>query len=215
MIRVMVVDDHDLFRVGLASELKTHPELEIVAQASGGKAAIRLAGELRPDVILMDLSMPDVTGPEATREILKRDPSIRVVALTIRAEEADIQAALSAGASGYVLKDASSDDVVAAMRAAIQGAAWLSPKAAAAVAETIRKAAEEGLAAALEPAPSLSRREIEVLRLIATGLDNNEIAAELGISLSTVKNHVSRILWKLGVGNRLEAAVYAVRQGIA
>src|SRR5437764_590553 len=127
--RLLVADDHDLFRVGLASALATYEDIEVVAQASGGRMAVRLAAELRPDVILMDLRMPDLDGFEATRQILEADPSARVVALTVASGEADVAAAITAGASGYLIKDSPIDDVITAIRAPLSGTAWLSPRA--------------------------------------------------------------------------------------
>jgi len=134
-IRELVVDDHDLFRVGLSSLLAGYEGLEVVAQASGGRMAVRLAAELRPDVILMDLRMPDLSGPAATRAILEKDASARIIALTVAAEESDVTVAVSAGVCGYLIKDAPVDDVVSAICAAASGAAWLLPRAAQAVLE--------------------------------------------------------------------------------
>lgn len=208
LTRVLVADDHDLFRVGLASSLATYDDIEVVAQASGGKMAIRLADELRPDVVLMDLRMPHVHGLEATSEILKADPAARVVALTVAAGEADVAAAIAAGASGYVIKDAPIDDVVAAIRAAASGTAWLSPLAARTVLDRMRREYVDSGPARKAPEEELSPRELEVLELVARGLDNNKIADELCISPRTAKNHVSNILSKLGVTNRIQAAVY-------
>src|SRR5436305_10756875 len=139
LTRVLVADDHDLFRVGLASALATCEDIEVVATASGGRMAVRLAAELRPDVILMDLRMPDLDGLEATRQILEADPSARVVAVTVAAEEADVAAAIAAGASGYLIKDAPIDDVITAIRAAVSGTAWLSPRAARTVLDRMRR----------------------------------------------------------------------------
>jgi DNA-binding NarL/FixJ family response regulator len=206
--RVLVADDHDLFRVGLASALEAYKEIEVVAQASGGKMAVRLAAELRPDVILMDLRMPSFDGLQATSEIIKADPSARVVALTVAAEEGDVAAAIAAGASGYVLKDAPLDDVITAIRAAVSGTAWLSPRAARAVLDRMRRDSVEAGPPLEAAGKELSPRELEVLELVARGLDNNQIAADLCISPRTAKNHVSSILSKLGVTNRVQAAVY-------
>lgn len=213
-VRVLVVDDHDLFRAGLASVLTSHEDIEVVAQASGGKTGVRLAAELRPDVVLMDLRMPDLDGPSATREILEHNPNARILTLTVASDEADIASAVIAGACGYLLKDSPIDDVVEAVRAAARGIAWLSPRAATALLELIRREHAEPKAPS-EPEPDLSPREIEVLQLVARGLDNGEIAEKLCISPRTAKNHVSSILAKLGVPNRIQAATYAVRSGIA
>ena len=206
--RVLVADDHDLFRVGLASALSAYEDIEVVAQASNGKMAVRLAAELRPDVVLMDLRMPRVDGLQATGEILKADPSARVVALTVAAGEEDVAAAIAAGASGYVLKDAPIDDVISAIRAAVSGTAWLSPRAARAVLDRMRREHGDARPPFEAPQRELSPREVEVLELVARGLDNNQIAADLYISPRTAKNHVSSILSKLGVTNRIQAAVY-------
>jgi DNA-binding NarL/FixJ family response regulator len=212
-IRVLVVDDHDLFRAGLASLLGAQPDIEVVAQASGGRMAVRLADELQPDVVLMDVRMPDLEGPEATREILERNPSMRIVALTVVSDDSDVAAVVEAGACGFLAKDTPIDGVVLAVRAAANGVAWLSPRAAEVVLGRVRRDR-----ASEEPAPDLvdelSVRELEVLRLIARGLENAEIAQELGISPRTAKNHVSNILAKLGLPNRIQAAIYAVRRGL-
>jgi two-component system, NarL family, response regulator LiaR len=212
-IRVLVVDDHDLFRAGLASLLAAQPDIEVVAQASGGRLGVRLAEELRPDVVLMDVRMPDLEGPDATREILELDPSIRVVALTVVSDEADVAAVVEAGACGFLAKDTPIEGVVVAVRAAAQGVAWLSPRAAEVVLGRVRRNGREP-----EPDPGpidqLSARELEVLRLIASGMENAEIATTLGISPRTAKNHVSNILSKLGLPSRIQAAIYAVRRGL-
>jgi DNA-binding NarL/FixJ family response regulator len=213
MVRVLVVDDHDLFRTGLSSLLSAEPDIEVVAQASGGRMGIRLASELQPDVVLMDVRMPDLSGPEATREILEQYPDMRVLALTVASEDSDVAAVLKAGAVGFLAKDTPIDRLVVAIHAAVTGAAWLSPRAAEVVLSRIRTAtgAERAGSAGLG---QLSPRELEVLRLIANGLENAEIAAALDISPRTAKNHVSNILTKLGLPSRVQAAVYAVRQGV-
>jgi DNA-binding NarL/FixJ family response regulator len=213
-IRVLIVDDHDLFRTGLASLLTSEPDIEVVAQASSGRAGVRLADEIRPDVVLMDLRMPDLEGPEATREILDRDPDMRVVALTVVSESSAVAAAMEAGACGFLAKDTAIEGVAAAVRAAAQGGAWLSPRAAEVVLGKIRTAqAPEGSdSTGLD---QLSARELDVLRLIARGMENSEIAEALNISRRTAKNHVSNILAKLGLPSRVQAAIYAVRRGLA
>jgi DNA-binding NarL/FixJ family response regulator len=213
LLRVLVVDDHDLFRTGLSSLLSAEAGIEVVAQASGGRMAVRLASELVPDVILMDVRMPDLAGPEATRLILAQQPDIRILALTVSTNDRDVAAVLEAGAVGFLAKDTAIDSLVTAIRAAASGAAWLSPRAAEVVLGRIRSTPppDELDASGLS---QLSERELEVLRLIANGLENAEIASALDISPRTAKNHVSNILAKLGLPSRVQAAVYAVRQGV-
>jgi DNA-binding NarL/FixJ family response regulator len=212
-IRVLVVDDHDLFRTGLASLLSSQPDIEVVAQASGGRTGVRLADELRPDVVLMDLRMPDVAGPDATRQILALHPETRVLVLTVASDRADVESALKAGATGFMAKDTPIDSVAVAVRAAAQGVAWLSPRAAELVLGRVR---QRGAEQEEEPGSldQLSARELDVLRLIARGKENAEIAAALNISPRTAKNHVSNILAKLGLAGRVQAAIYAVRRGL-
>jgi two-component system, NarL family, response regulator LiaR len=212
-IRVLVVDDHDLFRAGLASLLAMQPDIEVVAQASGGRMGIRLADELRPDIVLMDLRMPDVEGPDATREILERNPGTRVLVLTVATDDRDVEAALEAGACGFIAKDTPVGGVAVALRAAAQGVAWLSPRAAELVLGRVRqRAAEHDVELGAEE--QLSAREMDVLRLIARGMENAKIAETLAISPRTAKNHVSNILAKLGLPSRVQAAIYAVRRGL-
>jgi DNA-binding NarL/FixJ family response regulator len=213
VIRVLVVDDHDLFRTGLASLLSAQRGIEVEARASGGRAAIRLAGELDPDVVLMDLRMPDVDGATATRAILEDNPSARVIALTVLSADEDVESALQAGARGFLAKDTPIDEMVAAIRAAVEGAAWLSPRAAEVVLSRVRRTGEDELDLVL--LEQLSPRELDVLRLIARGMENAEIAAALQISPRTAKNHVSSVLAKLGLPSRVHAAIYAVRSGLA
>lgn len=211
VIRVLVVDDHGLFRAGLSSLLSAQPEIDVVAQASGGRAAIRLADELRPDVALMDLRMPDIDGVEATRTIVEAYPSTRVIVMTVLSEDRDVESAVQAGACGFLAKDTPLDEVVAAVRAAAHGAAWLSPRAAEVVLGRVRQAGPEPDLGRLK---QLSPRELDVLRLIARGMENAEIAEALQISPRTAKNHVSSVLAKLGVPSRVQAAIYAVRSGL-
>jgi DNA-binding NarL/FixJ family response regulator len=212
-IGVLVVDDHDLFRTGISGLLASEADIEVLAQASSGRAGVRLARELRPDVVLMDLSMPDIDGVAATRQILADVPGVAVIVLTVLSGQEHVRAAIQAGASGFVAKETSIDSVVSAVRTAAQGAAWLSPQAADVILGRIRRDVDRpGAHASSE---ELTAREIEVLRLIARGMENPQIAAHLGISTRTAKNHVSSILAKLGILSRVEAAVYAVRSGLA
>lgn len=212
-IRVLVVDDHDLFRTGLATYLAAQPDIEVVAQASGGRMGVRLADELRPEVVLMDLRMPDLPGPDAIRAILSRHPEMRVVVVTVASSPDAVTVALEAGARGFVAKDSQLPDVVGAVRAAVQGGAWLAPHAAEVVLGRLRRAElrDESDRATVE---ELSARELEVLRLVAQGMSNSQIAEALQISPRTAKNHVSSILSKLRLPSRVEAAVYAVRRGL-
>jgi two-component system NarL family response regulator len=213
-ITVLVVDDHDLYRTGLASLLAASGQIEVVAQASGGRPAVRLAAELGPQVVLMDMRMPDLDGAAATRAILERVPEARVVMLTVASDQDDVTRALQAGACGFLLKEAPIEDVIVAIRAAAGGAAWLAPQAARALLQMLRAAPGEAAAADEGGLEALSPREIDVLRLVARGLENSEIAHELRISPSTVKNHVSSILTKLELPNRIQAAIYALRSGL-
>jgi DNA-binding NarL/FixJ family response regulator len=213
-IGLVVVDDHDLFRTGLAMLLADEDGIEVLGQASGGRTGVRLARELRPDVVLMDLRMPDLGGLDATRQILDYDPAIKVLALTITSDDHAVTAAISAGACGFLDKDTPLESVAAAIRAAASGAAWLSPKAAETVFARLRGTTPtpERQVPALQ---LLSSRELEVLRLVAQGMENAEIAQALNISPRTAKNHVSSILSKLELPSRVQAAVFAVRQGLS
>ena len=206
----MLVDDHDLFRTGLRNLLEEQG-LQIVAEASDGATALGLVRELAPDVVVMDLNMPGMNGIEATREIARLAPLTRVVVLTISDQDDDVIDAIIAGACGYLLKDSSIQDLMHGIRAASIGEALISPHIAAKVLQRVRAF---GAASDVQAGPELSDRETEVLRLIANGKDNSEIAQELHISPKTVKNHISNILMKLQIENRIQAAVYAVRRGL-
>ena len=210
-IRVLIVDDNDLFRVGLVSQLVADRGVEVVGQASRGQNGARLAGELRPDVVLMGLRMADLVGLDAIRTIVDRDPEARVVVLTVASTAADVVGAIIAGARGFLAKDTPIEGIVGAIRAASQGGAWLSPRAAEVILGRVRGAERSAAGADLNAAADLSARERGVLRLVACGMDNAEIAGVLQISPHTAKNHVANILRKLGVANRTQAATYAVR----
>jgi DNA-binding NarL/FixJ family response regulator len=212
-VRVLVVDDYDLFRTGLTSLLASHSSIEVVGQASTGRAGVRLADELQPDVVLMDLRMPDISGHEATRAILARRSTAKVVVFTVLSEDEDVEAAVQAGACGFLAKDTPMDEVVAAIRAAASGAAWLSPRAAEVVLGRARRVDREPTQD-MDPLAELSPRELQVLQLIARGMENSEIAEVLNISPRTAKNHVSSILAKLGLPSRVQAAIYALRHGL-
>jgi NarL family two-component system response regulator LiaR len=213
-VRVLLVEDHDLFRRGLKEMLREVEGLEVVGEAATGEDGIAFALRRRPDLVVMDVYLPDISGPEATRRLLAAVPGTRVVALTVSGELDDLVEAVSAGACGYVVKDSPADEIVAAARAAAAGDAVVSRAMLHKVLERLR---EDGSAATSrdEPVPDLSERELEILRLLTDGLGNEQIAAQLHVALTTVKHHVSSILEKLGVQNRLQAAVYAVRHGLA
>jgi DNA-binding NarL/FixJ family response regulator len=206
-LRVLLVDDHAFYRAGLRGMLVAEG-LDVV-EARSGAAAVDLVAAARPDVVLMDLHMPGMSGVEATRLVRETAP---VVMLTVSADDRDVVEAVRAGARGYLLKDAAIEEIVASVRAAAAGEAWVSPRVTGALLDRVR---ESGTAPD-EPEPvELSDRERDVLRLIAAGKDNAAIGRELYISVGTVRKYVSSILGKLGVDNRVEAAVYAVRRGLA
>jgi DNA-binding NarL/FixJ family response regulator len=211
-VRVVVVDDHDLFRTGLKTLLEEQG-VNVVGEAPNGQTAIRLASELAPDVVVMDLNMPGLTGVETTRKLAGIAPLTRVVVLTISADDDDVMDAVMAGACGYLLKDSSIQELIVGIRAAAAGESLISPQIAAKVLRRLRAQSSSEDAAETIRA-ELSDREIEVLKLIANGKDNAQIARELFISPKTVKNHISNILMKLQIENRIQAAVYAVRSGI-
>jgi DNA-binding NarL/FixJ family response regulator len=211
-LRVLVVDDHDLFRTGLRNLLEEEG-VNVVGEAENGENAIRLASDLTPDVVIMDLNMPGVGGVETTRRLSSLAPLSRVVVLTISADDDDVMNAVMAGACGYLLKDSSIQELIAGIRAASEGESLISPQIAAKVLQRLR-AQSKDVDAAETIRAELSDRELEVLKLIANGKDNAQIARELFISPKTVKNHISNILMKLQIENRIQAAVYAVRSGI-
>jgi DNA-binding NarL/FixJ family response regulator len=206
------VDDHDLFRTGLRNLLEEQG-IHVVGEASAGNDAIRSVRELAPDVVVMDLNMPGMTGVEATRQITGIAPLTRVLVLTISDQDSDVLDAILAGACGYLLKDSSIQELMAGIRAASVGEALISPSIAAKVLQRVRSTSSVSAIAETIRA-ELSDREIEVLKLIANGKDNAMIAGELHISPKTVKNHISNILMKLQIDNRIQAAVYAVKSGI-
>ena len=209
-LRVLLVDDHGFYRSGLRAML-AEAGLQ-VSEARSGPAAVDLVAAAPPDVVLMDLHMPEMSGTDATR-LIAETSDVPVVMLTMSADDRDVDEAVRAGARGYVLKDAPLEEIVGSVRAAAAGEAWMSARVTGPLLERVRAAG---------PAPSdtgapvdLSDREREVLRLIAAGMDNAAIGRELYLSVGTVRKHVSSILAKLGVDNRVEAAVYAVRHGLA
>ncbi len=211
--RVLLVDDHDLFRTGLA-KLLTEQGVHVIGEAPTGEAALRLVDELTPDVVIMDLNMPGLGGVDATREISASAPRTRVVVLTISEDDDDIVDAIMAGACGYLLKNSTVQELVAGISAAADGDSLISPQVGTKVLQQLRAQAGGVRRDTAAPRIELSERELDVLRLIAIGKDNAQIAQELFISPKTVKNHISNILMKLQIENRIQAAVYAVRSGI-
>ena len=212
-VRVVIVDDHGLFRTGLRSLLEEQG-IAVVGEAGDGAEALEIVREVAPDVVLMDLNMPGMAGVEATQRIAQVAPLTRVVVLTISDDDTDVMDAILAGACGYLLKDSSIHDLVRGIQAAAVGESLISPQIASKVLQRVRATSTVPQAEELIRS-ELSEREIEVLRLIANGKDNAEIARELTISPKTVKNHISNILVKLQIENRIQAAVFAVRSGIA
>ena len=204
-IRIVLADDHAVVRQGLKMFLGLDPEFEVVGEAENGAEALRLAREIRPDVVLMDLIMPVMDGIAATAAIRREAPDTEVIALTSVLEDASVMGAMRAGAMGYLLKDTHADELIRAIKAAAAGQVQLSPQAAARLMREVQ---------APQSPEKLTERETDVLRLLAQGRANKEIALELGIGEKTVKTHVSSILAKLGVPSRTQAALYAVRIGL-
>jgi DNA-binding NarL/FixJ family response regulator len=204
-IRVLIADDHDIVRRGLRTILTLDAEIEIVGEAENGLQAVHAAQRLRPDVVLMDLLMPEIDGIEATREIRRIAPDTHVLALTSVVESGSVVDAVRAGAVGYILKDGQADELPAAIKAAAVGDVALAPRVAACVLQEVR---------APQRPDMLSTREIDVLRLVGAGLANKQIGHELAISEKTVKAHVSAILGKLGLSSRTQAALEASKRGL-
>jgi NarL family two-component system response regulator LiaR len=211
-LRVVIVDDHQVVRQGLRTFLELYDDIEVVGEAADGAECLDVAQRERPDVVLMDLVMPGMDGITATRELAARASGARVIALTSFAEDDQVFPAIQAGASSYLLKDVSPDDLVDAIRAACRGEPRLHPDVARKLMEAMRA---EPRAARAEPAPDrLSERELEVVRLVAQGLSNREIAGRLVISEKTVKTHLTHILGKLDLQDRTQLAIYAFRAGL-
>ena len=211
-VRVLIVDDHDGFRAGLKI-LLAECGFDVVGDAADGETALTLVESLLPDVVLMDLQLPRISGVEAARQILLSRPKTAVVMLTVSADEGDVIEALIGGACGYLVKGTSPDTVTAGIRAAARGESLMSAEVSASVFARLRA---DGTSRAVDDVPIsfLSAREIEILRLLASGKHNDEIARELVISPFTVRNHVSKVLRTLHLHNRTQAAAYAMRQGL-
>ena len=211
-IRVLVVDDHALFRRGLEMVLAQEPDIEVVGEAGDGAEAVERAEELLPDVVLMDIRMPRRSGIEACTAIKDVVPSAQIIMLTISDEEADLYEAIKAGATGYLLKEISIDEVATAIRAVAGGQSLISPSMASKLISEFAQLVKRDDDRQQVPAPRLTERELEVLRLVARGMNNRDIARQLFISENTVKNHIRNILEKLQLHSRMEAVVYAVRE---
>jgi DNA-binding NarL/FixJ family response regulator len=216
-IRVLLVDDHAMVRRGMRDFLGLHPDIEIVGEAGDGAGAIEAALAMRPDIVVMDLMMPGIDGIQATARIKAEAPDVEIIAITSFVEEARVVAALEAGASGFLLKDAEADELAAAIRSAAAGEVHLDPAIAGIVARRMRDGGRgdggpgDGTAGGLA---ALTARERDVLARVARGLPNRQIAAELGITERTARTHVSNILAKLGLASRTQAALLAVQHGL-
>jgi DNA-binding NarL/FixJ family response regulator len=211
-IRVIVADDHALFRRGLDMVLESEDDIAVVAEAADGQEAIDLSVKLMPDLVLMDVRMPARGGIEATQAIKDALPHVKILMLTISDEEEDLYEAIKAGASGYLLKEISIEEVADAIRRVHAGQSLISPSMASKLLNEFAAMARKDEEKQQMPAPRLTDREMEVLTLVAQGLNNRDIAKELFISENTVKNHVRNILEKLHLHSRMEAVVYAVRE---
>ena len=211
-IRVMICDDHALFRRGLVMVLETEEGIEVVGEAEDGEDAIAQVEDLAPDVVLMDIRMPRVSGIEATKAIAERVPGAKILMLTVSDEEEDLYDAIKAGATGYLLKEISIEEVATAIRAVVGGQSLISPSMASKLLTEFTSLTRKADERQSVPTPRLTDRELEVLKLVAEGMSNREIAGELFISENTVKNHVRNILEKLHLHSRMEAVVYAVRE---
>jgi two-component system, NarL family, response regulator NreC len=212
MVRILLADDHTLVRQGIRRILEEHEDWQVVAETSDGREAVRQTLELQPDVAILDIGMPQLNGLEAARQISKRAPAIRILMLSMHADEAYITQAVEAGATGYLLKDSADAELVKAVTAAIQGRSFFSPKVATVLLDEYRKSlARRGITDRFE---SLSEREREVFQLVAEGHSNKSVAAILGVSPATVETHRSHIMEKLDLHSVAEIVLYAVRRGI-
>lgn len=211
-VRLLIVDDHTLFRRGLLALLSRESGFDVVGEAADALEGVKLAAQLKPDLVLLDLHMPGVSGLEAIRTLREALPGVRIVMLTVSEEADDLVAALRAGADGYLLKNIDSEFLIDSIRRALAGKSVMSPAMTEKLVGEMRGGAKP--AAAHEEKPSLSPRETEILRLVAAGASNKEIARELGVAESTVKIHVQHILRKLNLSSRVQAAVYAAETGL-
>ncbi len=213
MTRLLLCDDHTMFRQGLRSILETEEGFRVIGEAATGREAVRYALSTHPDVIVMDIQMPDLDGVAATKTILEEFPSAKVIILTMYRQDRYVFEAIKAGAYGYLLKDAGADDLISAIRRVAEGELLLRPELASSVLDEFRRVKESP--AASSHMSELTEREAMILRLLAQGASNVQIADELGVSEKTVRNRLSEIFSKLRLNNRTQAALYALREGIA
>jgi len=210
-IRVLLADDHNIVREGLRSLLEKEPDIDIVAMADNGRTAVQLAGELRPDVAVLDIAMPEMNGIEATRRISRDDPEIKVLALSMHSARRFVTEALSAGAKGYLLKDCAAEELVRAIRTVAGNETYLSPKVAGLIVKDYLKHSPE---TTLSDNSCLTNREREVLQLIAEGESTKEIAFKISVSIKTVETHRQQIMKKLNLHSVAELTRYAIREGL-
>ncbi|NDI36733.1 response regulator transcription factor [Chengkuizengella sediminis] len=209
-IKVLIVDDHEMVRIGLSAVLSTEEDIEIIGEASNGEEGIRLAQDYDPDVVLMDLVMEEMDGIETTKKILKLKPKCKVIVLTSYLDDEKVYPVIEAGAFSYLLKTSRATEIAQAIRSAMNGHPILESQVASKIMNRFRQTQQEK-----EPHEELTEREMEVLRLIAKGKSNQDVADELFIGVKTVKFHVTNILAKLGVEDRTQAAIYAFKHGLA
>lgn len=217
-VKIILIDDHKLFREGVKRILEFEDQFQVVAEGDDGNVAVELVEEHEPDIVLMDINMPDVNGVEATAELINRFPDVRVIILSIHDDEHYVMHALKTGAQGYLLKEMDSNSLVEAIRVVSEGGSYLHPKVTHNLVQEYRKLAEEsenneGIVFFSKPLHLLTRRECEVLQLLAEGKSNRAVAESLEISEKTVKNHVSNILQKMNVNDRTQAVVRAIKNG--
>ncbi len=213
-LKVMVVDDHALFRRGLTMTLEHEPDIDVVGEAADGAEAVEKAEQVMPDVVLMDVRMPRRSGIEATEQIKDLLPHVKILMLTISDDEADLYEAIKAGASGYLLKEIQSDEIADAVRSVWSGQSRISPLMASKLLQEFAAMRKQGPESQAVPGPRLTDRELDVLKLVAKGLNNRLVAKRLFISGNTVKSHMRNILEKLHLHSRMEAVVYAVRENL-